>query len=75
MAATAQIILIDGPAGAGKTTFSLKLQNELGCQVVHLDDHYNGWDEALGQDLTNVLLNIVENFQKIGRAHVLTPVT
>lgn len=63
MAATAQIILIDGPAGAGKTTFSLKLQNELGCQVVHLDDHYNGWDEALGQDLTNVLLNIVENFQ------------
>ena len=55
MAATAQIILIDGPAGAGKTTFSLKLQNELGCQVVHLDDHYNGWDEALGQNLTNVL--------------------
>ena len=70
MAATAQIILIDGPAGAGKTTFSLKLQNELGCQVVHLDDHYNGWDEALSSDLTKVLLHIVESFVN-GRASVV----
>ena len=67
MATNPQIILIDGPAGSGKTTLSLKLQREFetssDCQVIHLDDHYNGWDEALGRDLTNVLLNIVENFQ------------
>ena len=62
MVTNPQIILIDGPAGSGKTTFSYKLSTELNCQVVHLDDHYNGWDEALGSDLTKLLLNIVENF-------------
>lgn len=62
MASNPQIILIDGPAGSGKTTFSLTLSTELDCQVVHLDDHYNGWDEALGPDLTKLLLLIVENF-------------
>ena len=62
MASNPQIILIDGPAGSGKTTLSHKLSDELNCQVVHLDDHYNGWDEALGADLTNTLLTIVQNF-------------
>ena len=37
MASNPQIILIDGPAGAGKTTLSLKLQEELNCEVIHLD--------------------------------------
>jgi uridine kinase len=70
MATNPQIILIDGPAGSGKTTLSLQLSAELNCQVVHLDDHYNGWDEALGPDLTAVLLQIVENFVN-GRTSVV----
>lgn len=64
MAKNPKIILIDGPAGSGKTTLSLKLQEELKCEVIHLDDHYNGWDEALGQDLTNTLLKILSNFSE-----------
>jgi uridine kinase len=67
MATNPKIILIDGPAGSGKTTLSLKLKAELNCQVVHLDDHYNGWDEALGTDLSSTLINILENFTE-GRA-------
>ena len=70
MASNPQIILIDGPAGSGKTTLSNKLSAELNCQVVHLDDHYNGWDEALSSDLTKVLLHIVESFVN-GRASVV----
>ena len=53
-----------------KTTLSHQLSAELNCQVVHLDDHYNGWDEALGSGLTEVLLQIVENFVN-GRASVI----
>ena len=62
MVANPQIILIDGPAGSGKTTLSKELSEKLNCQVVHLDDHYNGWDEALSNDLTQALLKIVSNF-------------
>ena len=70
MASNPQIILIDGPAGSGKTTLSNKLSAELNCQVVHLDDHYNGWDEALGFGLTETLLLIVKNFVN-GRATIV----
>lgn len=66
MATNPQIILIDGPAGSGKTTLSLKLQREfsvnLNCQVIHLDDHYNGWDEALDSNLSEMLKLVVSNF-------------
>ena len=62
MASNPQIILIDGPAGAGKTTLSKELQLKFNCQVVHLDDHYNGWDEALGTQLTEILKLIASNF-------------
>ena len=62
MASNPQIILIDGPAGAGKTTLSLKLQSELDCEVIHLDSLYNGWENALDQSLTNLLLDLVKAF-------------
>jgi uridine kinase len=66
MATNPQIILIDGPAGSGKTTLSLKLQRDFAvnsnCQIIHLDDHYNGWDEALSSELTETLNLVVSNF-------------
>lgn len=38
------ILLIDGPSGAGKTTFARQLAQILGWQLVHMDDLYPGWD-------------------------------
>ena len=63
MAQTPQIILIDGPAGAGKTTLALKLQTERSCQVVHLDSVYNGWEDALTETLTQNLLSLINAFK------------
>jgi uridine kinase len=61
------LLAIDGPAGAGKTTLAAKLEAELSLHstvtVIHMDDLYNGWHNALGQALTDVL-------QKITTAHL-----
>ncbi|MEY3149483.1 MAG: hypothetical protein RL029_757 [Actinomycetota bacterium] len=53
-----RIIAIDGPAGAGKTTLAKKLQSnysDLKVEVVHMDDLYDGWDNALSVTLTKNL--------------------
>lgn len=39
-----QLILVDGPSGAGKTQWAGSLQERLGCDLVSLDDIYPGWD-------------------------------
>jgi len=53
------LLAIDGPAGAGKTTLAAKLEAELSVdstvRVIHMDDLYNGWEDALGEGLTKVL--------------------
>jgi uridine kinase len=38
-----RIVLIDGPAGSGKTTLGERLGLEMGAQVLHADDMYEGW--------------------------------
>ncbi len=44
------IIVIDGRAGSGKSTFASKLQNQLFIEgesaprIIHMDDLYLGWD-------------------------------
>lgn len=38
-----QFIFIDGPSGAGKTTYAAQKAAETGFEVVHLDDFYPGW--------------------------------
>lgn len=38
-----RLILIDGPAGSGKTTLAQRLGSTLDAPVVHGDDIYEGW--------------------------------
>ncbi|GAB2975595.1 uridine kinase family protein [Actinotalea caeni] len=42
------VVLVDGPAGSGKTTLAAALEDAAGergtgCTVVHMDDLYAGW--------------------------------
>ena len=57
------VIAIDGPAGAGKTTLAtnlaLALSRDLRVQIIHMDDLYAGWQNALGAQLSETLTYIV----------------
>ena len=60
-----KVIAIDGPAGAGKTTLAHQLSEILdGAPIVHMDDLYLGWEDALTASLTKTL-----------RDHILTPIS
>lgn len=52
-----RLVCIDGPAASGKTTLARELQQQLTCQVLHMDDLYDGWDglEAGCTQLDSVL--------------------
>ncbi|MFD6179507.1 MULTISPECIES: uridine kinase family protein [unclassified Isoptericola] len=39
-----RLVCVDGPAGSGKTTLATQLAVRFACQVVHLDDLYEGWE-------------------------------
>lgn len=61
------LITIDGPAGAGKTTLAGLIGEGLskdGREVltVHMDDLYNGWEDALGESLSQSLRAIIDSF-------------
>jgi uridine kinase len=62
------IIAIDGPAGAGKTTLAheiyLALSLKMSVKVIHMDDLYDGWDNALGEDLTKILLYLANQHKE-----------
>lgn len=53
------LLAIDGPAGAGKTTLAAKLEAELSVnatvKVIHMDDLYHGWENALSNALSEIL--------------------
>ena len=49
------IIAIDGRSGSGKTTYAAKLQKELACFVVHVDDFYLPKEK---RDLSKIAGNI-----------------
>ncbi|MGX6602210.1 uridine kinase family protein [Micromonosporaceae bacterium Da 78-11] len=40
-----RLVAVDGPSGAGKTRFALRLAKELDAPVVHTDDLLDGWDD------------------------------
>jgi len=58
--ALSRAISVDGPAGSGKTTLANRIsENYEGGQVltIHMDDLYNGWEDALTAQLTRTLVN------------------
>jgi uridine kinase len=61
------LIAIDGRAGAGKTTLAASFFEELSADktvaVIHMDDLYDGWENALSERLTQTLESIVKSHQ------------
>jgi uridine kinase len=61
------LIAIDGRAGAGKTTLATSFFEELSADktvaVIHMDDLYDGWENALSERLTQTLESIVKSHQ------------
>jgi len=62
------LIAIDGRAGAGKTTLAARFFDELSVdktvEVIHMDELYDGWENALDEGLTKTLESIVNAHQK-----------
>jgi len=57
-----KIIVIDGPAGSGKTTLAKSLSGLLeNCPIIHMDEIYDGWENALSpktsQDFVEWVIN------------------
>ena len=57
-----EVIAIDGPAGSGKTTLANKLKSDISAiEIIHLDDLYQGWQDAFSQRLTNSVIDQILN--------------
>lgn len=61
------VICIDGPAGAGKTTFAARLHEEYSnVNVVHMDDLYAGWLSPINQEFSNRIIQQIVMPHKSG---------
>ena len=56
------LIIIDGPAGAGKTTLAQEIVTTFGYgEIIHCDDLYNGWEDALTPTLERTIIEGIIN--------------
>ena len=60
-----QVLAIDGRAGSGKTTLaselSLAFSLDRSVTVLHMDEIYAGWQDALGPKLTHTLEDLLNS--------------
>ena len=65
------VLAIDGPAGSGKSTLAGEVARGFAgtyeIEVIHLDELYNGWDEALSDELFQNLDQLI-SAQLAGKA-------
>ena len=65
------VLAIDGPAGSGKSTLAGEIARSFAgtyeIEVIHLDELYNGWDEALSEELFSKLTQLIAA-QRAGKA-------
>ena len=65
------ILAIDGPAGSGKSTLASEIARAFAgtydIEVIHLDELYNGWAEALSQELFQRISEVI-SAQRAGTA-------
>ena len=57
-----KLVVIEGPAGSGKTTLAKSLSGLLeNCPIIHMDEIYEGWENALTPktflDIANWIIN------------------
>jgi hypothetical protein len=63
-----RVITIDGRAGGGKSTLAEALSPRIGnAPIVHMDDLYRGWDDALTAQLTATLRDQILNPIGLGK--------
>ena len=57
------VLAIDGPAGSGKSTLASEIARAFAgtydLEVIHLDELYSGWDEALSEELFQRLSQLI----------------
>jgi uridine kinase len=65
------VLAIDGPAGSGKSTLAGEIARAFAgtydLEVIHLDELYNGWDNALSEELFQRITQII-SAQQVGKS-------
>jgi uridine kinase len=70
------LITIDGPSGSGKTSLASLIESSLinaGEKVytIHMDDLYDGWENALGNSLRDRILAVINQADE--SSHITVP--
>lgn len=56
-----RLVLIDGPAGSGKTQLAAHVVAKTKAQLIHMDDMYQGWGNALTAEImTKIMTQVLE---------------
>lgn len=59
-----RLVVVDGPAGSGKTTFAAALAASSGATVLHLDDLYEGWSGLEGSLWPRLAAQVLEPLRR-----------